>query len=338
MITLNKINCMKSINAAFFIALLLIACTKERINENTQSNASAINNAIKDDNTIPLNDLGTNTYKGYVGGLYPNGMNSPTNQYAADLLSISSQIVPLDTSGNAISNGKIVFISLGSSIGGHTMQVLKTKTDTSSITNPKLKLINCNNGYGSGSLNSIANPADPYWDHVTKILTGTKSSYKQVQVIYLETDDSSRSVTWPARPNIVKNDIENCMRVFKKKFKNVKLVYLLGRTRTFGNQRPWNREPSPYYLGWGCKWAIEDQINGVPGTEYKGPNAVAPMITWGFYKWAEMTPRKTDDFYWLLTETSDGLHATDRGQDTLATRFQTFLLTDKYAGIWYAKH
>src|SRR5436853_186636 len=100
---------MKNIHIVFFIALLCITCTKERVNENTRSNASAINNAIKDDNTVPLNDLGTNTYKGYVGGLYPNGVNSPKNQYATDLLSASTQIIPLDTFGNAISNGKIVF-------------------------------------------------------------------------------------------------------------------------------------------------------------------------------------------------------------------------------------
>jgi hypothetical protein len=329
---------MKNIYAGFFIALLFITCTKERINENTQSNASATNNATKDTGPIPLNDLGTGTYKGYTGGLYPNGVNIPTNQYAADLLTISNHIVPLDTFGNSISNGKIVFISLGASIGGNTMQVLKTKTDNSSITNPKLKLINCNNGYGSGSLNSIENPGDPYWDHVTKMLNGAKSSYKQVQIIYLETDDSSRTVTWPGRANIVKNDIESCLRVFKQKFKNIKLVYVLGRTRTFGTQRPWNREPSPYYFGWGCKWAIEDQINNVPGTEYKGSNATAPMLTWGFYEWAEMTPRKTDDFYWLPTETSDGLHANDRGLDSVTTRFQNFLLTDPYANVWYAKH
>jgi hypothetical protein len=329
---------MKNIHVVFLIALFFITCTKERINESTRSNASVTNNALIDASTVPLNDLGTNTYKGYVGGLYPNGVNSPKNQYATDLLSASTQIIPLDTFGNAVSNGKIVFISLGGSTGGNTMQVLKKKTDTSILTNPKLKLLNCNNGYGSASLNSIETPTDPYWDHVTKILTGAKSSYKQVQVIYLETDDSSKSVTWPGRPNLVKNDLENCLRVFKHKFKNIKLVYVLGRTRTFGTQRPWNREPSPYYFGWGCKWAIEDQINNVPGTEYKGPNAVMPMLTWGFYEWADITPRKTDNFYWLPTETTDGLHANDRGLDTLATRFKNFLLTDPYAGTWYAKH
>ena len=115
-------------------------------------------------------------------------------------------------------------------------------------------------------------------------------------------------------------------------------MYVLGRTRTFGSKAIWNKEPSPYYFGWACKWAIEDQINGVHGTEYKGKNAVAPMITWGFYQWADSLPRKTDGFYWRSTETEDGLHATAEGQDTLSNRFQNFLLTDANAKIWYSAH
>ncbi len=99
---------------------------------------------------------------------------------------------------------------------------------------------------------------------------------------------------------------------------------------------PWNTEPGPYYFGWACKWAIQDQIRKVPGTEYKGPNAVAPMITWGFYQWADSLPRKTDNFYWRYSQTKDGLHANEAGQDTLATRFQKFLLKDQRAKLWYA--
>ena len=76
----------------------------------------------------------------------------------------------------------------------------------------------------------------------------------------------------------------------------------------------------------------------MPGTEYKGDKVVAPMITWGFYQWALTTPRTTDGFYWLETETSDGLHASTAGQDTLSTHFQNFLLTDTYASTWYAAH
>jgi len=184
------------------------------------------------------------------------------------------------------------------------------------------------------------NPNDEYWDHVTQILTGgAHSSYRQVQVIYLEADDSSKNdIIFPARALKVKEDLQTCLRLYKIKFPNVKVVYVLGRTRTFGNQKLFNREPSPYYFGWACKWAIEDQINGVPGTAYKGKKPVSPMVTWGFYQWADSLPRVTDNFYWRLSETQDGLHANPVGQDTLATRFQNFLLTDKRAGIWYAAH
>ena len=62
------------------------------------------------------------------------------------------------------------------------------------------------------------------------------------------------------------------------------------------------------------------------------------MLAWGFYQWADTIPRKTDGFYWLPAETADGLHANEEGQDTLSNRFQNFLLTDKYAGTWYANH
>lgn len=330
---------MHSKTTVIFILLLFVACSKEHTNDKA-STIFSVSNSIPFDTTanIALNDLGTNTYKGFVGGLYPNGENTPSGTYATDLLTVSQTIIPIDTFGIASSNkGKIVFISLGGSTGGQNMEALKTKTTNNPLTNPKLKLLKANNGAGIASLNSIMNPADAYWNHVSKIIKGGKSSYRQVQVIYLETDDSVRIETWPDRPNMVKNDLETCMRTFKQKFPNVKVLYVLGRTRSFGG-KPGIREPSPYYLGWACKWAIEDQINGVAGTEYKGTNPVAPMITWGFYEWADSIARTTDNFYWRLSQTADGLHANAAGQDTLSTRFQKFLLTDPYASIWYAKH
>ena len=329
---------MKLVKLSILTALLFVACSKE--NNSSQSQSGDVSNAGTKPDTarIPLNDLGKRTFMGYVGGLFPGGTNNPSGQYATDLLKVSRNIQPIDSFGNPYKHGRVVFISLGGSTCGHNMIQLKKQTVNDPETNQKLALLNCSNGYGEASLNSIMNPDDPYWDHVSQIIHGAYSSYRQVQVIYLETDDSSRYVKWPGRPNLVKNELETALRVFKVKFPNLKVVYVLGRTRTFGNQALWNREPSPYYFGWACKWAIEDQINGVPGTEYKGPKTVAPMLTWGWYEWADSLPRKTDGFYWRESETKDGLHATPVGQDTLATRFQNFLLTDKYAKNWYANN
>ena len=118
----------------------------------------------------------------------------------------------------------------------------------------------------------------------------------------------------------------------------MKLLYF-GRTTTFHKNDTPNIEPCPYYNGWAQKFVIEDQINGVAGTKYKGANAVAPLVTWGWYEWADGTniPRQ-DGFTWQESDTEDGLHATDAGEDTLSSRFQNFLLTDPYANIWYANH
>lgn len=330
---------MKIVKLSFLIPLLFIACSKE--NNNVQLQSSDVNNSTlrKDTAKIPLNDLGKGKFLSYQGGLFPDGLNHPSNtgDYANDLLKICKNIEALDTFGNPSNKGKIVFISLGGSTGGHNMRALKAKTEGNNKTNPKLLLLNCDNGKRTASLNSQSDPNNSYWNHVTQILNGgAHSSYRQVQVVYVEADDSSKeNVTFPQRALDVKADLQACLHVYKQKFPNLKIVYLLGRTRTFGNQIMYNREPSPYYFGWGVKWAIEDQINGVPGTEYKGNNAVSPMVTWGFYQWADSLPRTTDGFYWRSTETTDGLHATDAGQDTLSSRFQDFLLTDRYAKWWY---
>lgn len=329
---------MRRINSLILIMLLFVSCSKENNNTRIQSFSADNISAISDTVKIPIIDLKNGTYRGNRGGLYPEGRNIPTGIYAKDLLKASRNTFPLDTFGNPGANGRIVFISLGGSTCGHNMIQLKKQTVGNPLTNPKLNLLNCANGYGSGSLNSMMNPKDPYWSHVTQILKGGGSSYRQVQVIYLETDDSTRYINWPGRAMLVRNELEASLRVFRQKFVNLKIVYVLGRTRTFGPQALWNREPSPYHFGWACKWVIEDQINGVPGTEYKGKKAVAPMITWGWYQWADSTPRKTDGFVWKLTDTKDGLHATPESQVKLATNFQNFLLTDNYAKNWYANN
>jgi hypothetical protein len=330
---------MKTLSLIFFIALFF-SCSKT---DKKSISAGSVDFAYTGSDTVnvPINDLATGTFRGYEGGLFPNGTNTPSGTYGRDLLSACKSVVPIDTFGLSSSSGSIVFISLGGSTSGHLFDSLKAKTTRSPRANPYLQLLKCSNGYGSASVNSIMNPTDPYWDFVTQVILGQHSSFRQVQVVYLESDDSSVKVNFPQRPAQLKSELQECFRTLKNKFPNIKLVYLLGRTRTFEygtiTQKRFNREPSPYYFGWAAKWAIEDQINGVPGTAYKGKNAVSPLITWGWYEWGNDTPRQ-DGFKWTQQDTRDGLHATPAGEDTLSTRFQNFLLTDRGASTWYAKH
>lgn len=328
---------MKIQTTAILIVLLLIACSKEsNINMQTPARNSQTEEISLANKLIPLNDLKKGTFQDSIGGLYPNGAIVPHGVYATDLYNTCAGIVPIDTFGNPSTKGKVVFISLGGSTGGKNMKALIAKTKGNPKTNPNLKMMNCNQPAQKAPLSYIVDPASAYWMHVKSILALHKSSLRQVQVIYLETDDGVTTLKFPDRPNIIKGLIEAGLRTLKQQMPNLKVVYVLGRTRTFNTGTPWNTEPGPYYFGWACKWAIQDQIRKVPGTEYKGPNAVAPMITWGFYQWADSLPRKTDNFYWRYSQTKDGLHANEAGQDTLATRFQKFLLKDQRAKLWYA--
>jgi hypothetical protein len=322
-----------------FILLTLTACVKEPLTAKKLSANREHSTAITDTITIPIIDMGTNTYRGFKGGLYPDGSNLPSGTYADDLLSVVSSIKPLDTGGiRNNTTGKIGFIGVGASTCSIMIKALKGKTDGNPLTNPKLVLAPCTSG--GISVNEIMDPANRFWYVVKRKLSDAALTANQVEVIYMETDDSVQNNPFPERPLRTKVEFEQAMRTFKVKFPNIKLVYLLGRTSAFIKERPdkiTNTEPTPYYNGWACKWVIEDQINGVSGTEYKGAGAVAPLVTWGWYEWGNAVPR-SDGFTWTKDNTRDGLHANDAGADTLATRFQNFLLTDKYANVWYANH
>src|SRR6185436_17576662 len=63
----------------------------------------------------PVNDLWSGFYQGLTGGLYPNGINlPPPDHLAAGIELATSQIRPLDASGNYDPvGGRIVMISVG---------------------------------------------------------------------------------------------------------------------------------------------------------------------------------------------------------------------------------
>src|SRR6476469_7142652 len=62
-----------------------------------------------------LTDLGTATYKGEQGGLYPGGSNTMPAAHLKAGMEQAAQIVPRDRDGKPSSGGKIVLMSIGMS-------------------------------------------------------------------------------------------------------------------------------------------------------------------------------------------------------------------------------
>ncbi len=175
---------------ALLTVLLFITCSKENNTVTKVSSSNLSEDVINfTDSLIPLNDLGTNLYKGRVGGLYPEGLNMPEGTYAQDLLTASQNVVPRDGQGHPSPTGYVVFISMGASTGGQNMAALITKTQNNPLVNAKLKIFSTNQPAQKAPLSYIQNGNSAYWKHVLQLVALHKSTVQQVQVIYLETDD-----------------------------------------------------------------------------------------------------------------------------------------------------
>ncbi|CAN5501533.1 hypothetical protein BH10BAC2_BH10BAC2_28670 [soil metagenome] len=332
---------MKALLVIGIFAVIITACHKEQFiappGKISLENISAL--TLTDTVKIPLTDLGSGTYNGWVGGLYPNGDNMPSGDYAQDLTDVASSIIPLDVNGIFSSSGKIGFISIGASTCSIMMNNLRKKTKRSSLTNPQLLTANCTGG--GESIQEINDTiSNAYWNTVNTKLGKNNLTSKQVEVVYMETDDSISLMSFPERPLHTKEIYTSTLQIMLRKFPNLKLVYVIGRTTTFldPGKKEQNREPGPYYNGWGCKFLVEGQINNEPELIYKGADRKVPMVAWGWYEWSAGYQARNDGFIWTKELTKDGLHANDQGADILSTNFMNFLLNDPYASIWYAKH
>ncbi|MBG9375340.1 hypothetical protein I5907_03790 [Panacibacter sp. DH6] len=320
--------------------LLLTACEKEMKPQTSVAATATVSNLeFTDTVKVPLTDLATGTYYGFTGGLYPDGENTPSGQYATDLDSVSASVVPLDANGNYSPSGKIGFISIGASTCSIMMNNLRKKTKASPLTNPLLLTANCTGG--GESIQEINDTiTNAYWNVAFSKLAKNNLTAPQVQVVYLETDDSISVMSFPERPLNTRQVYTTTLQILLTKFPNLKVVYLLGRTTTFlgTGKKQQNREPGPYYNGWGCKFLIAGQINNEPELQYKGVERKVPMVTWGWYQWSVGYQPRNDGFLWTKELTRDGLHANDQGANILSANFMNFLLNDPYASKWYAKH
>src|SRR5436190_7733875 len=205
----SKFYHMKQLFFAIFLFAFL-ACHKDVNLDSAASTQSSNSVTFTDTVRIPINDLGTGTYMGFTGGLYPGGANTPPGTYSSDLVTSSSQILPFTSKGRVDSTGKgkIGVIGIGGSTCGDLFLTLKNKTVGNPATNPYLHMVSCAWGGGKASLNSIMNPNDKYWSHVDSELTKNRLKAGQVEIIFFDTEDSTSYINFPGRPYQYRDEFE----------------------------------------------------------------------------------------------------------------------------------
>jgi hypothetical protein len=287
----------------------------------------------------PINDLGTGTWRGAQGGLYPNGSNQRPAAHNIAGLSIAQQIKPLNASGAVdTSGGNIVWLSVGMSNTTQETQAFIPMTDSFANKNPKLKLID--GAQGGQDIDIIMHDTAAFWNNINMRLQQSGLTAAQVQVVWFkEAEKGPTDTAFATYPDALKAKFKTAMQIIKAKFPNTKLCYLTSRIYAGYASSTLNPEPYAYYSGWSVKRLIEDQINGDTSLTYSGASARVPWLAWGPYPWADGTTPRSDGLIWLCPDDyiSDGTHPSTLGRQKIASMLMQFFSTDATTIPWFLK-
>jgi hypothetical protein len=288
-----------------------------------------------------LTDLGTGTYQGAEGGLYPSGSNSRPASHDSDGVSIALGIQPLDANGNPSSSGKYVFMAVGESTAQDEFNRFLPIANADPSKNPNLVIVN--GAQGGATPNNFTSTTSAYWATViNNYMPQNGVTQNQVVAIWMEDTDGIASGTFPTDMSSLQSQYEQMMQTMLTLFPNLKMVYFSSRVYggySNGVGTPDNPEPYAYEVGFAVKWAIQDQLNGNANLNYSAANGpvVAPWMSWGPYYWSNGMLGRNDGLVWDCADFSaDGTHPSSTyGQLKVATQLLSFLRTDDTTTPWY---
>jgi hypothetical protein len=262
---------------------------------------------------IPLTDLLARSYYGYIGGLYPGGLNEAPADHDSAARAFRNKIQPLDVNGDESPFGKFVLLSIGMS---NTTQEWCSQSSgppcapwtfmgkaaiDPSVNHYTLVIVN---GAADGQdAPAWTSPSSSNYDRIkTARLAPLGLSENQVQAAWVKLQDPKPSVALPADSadaKVLLTNIGLVLRALRVRYPNLRIVFLSSRTYGGYAATDLNPEPYAYESGFAVKWAIESQINemrGLPAIARAGTlnyaKKVASLIVWGPYLWASgATPR-----------------------------------------------
>lgn len=299
-------------------------------------NCSAISTGF-----TPINDLGTGTFNGWTGGLYPGGSNNMPQAHMQGGLALAGQVQCLDTSGNPDANGNMVWLSIGLSNTTQEAQQFIPLANAYPSKNPNLVLVDGAQGGQTASI--ISTPSNAgyanFWNTVGTRLSNAGVTANQVQVIWLKEANIAGAVPIQEYYDSLVVQFKRICNELKQRFPKVKLCYVASRISARYATTTLNPEPYSYWTGWAVKKVIEDQISGDPQLLYSGPGANAPWLSWGIYMWSDgSTPQATNpNIFWNCPAdfNPDGTHPSTAGAQKVAALLLNFFSTDSTTTPWF---
>lgn len=296
---------------------------------------------------VPLTDLGTGSYLGAEGGLYPNGSNTmPAAQDAAGV-SLAQAIQPLNASGLADPNGIYAMIAVGVSITHTVFDQFLANENSDPAKDKHLVLVNAAIDGSDGP--DWVSPASGTWLTVLNYyLPYQNVSPNQVVAAWVMMPHANPTGTFPLDMANQESDLIAVLQNLHRFFPNLTLAYVNGMQ--YGGYSspplvmgvPTYPEPYSYESGFAVQSIISDQINGKPNLNFNPANGpvMAPWLSWGPYNWANGLLARSDGLAWSCQDyAADGLHpSVPAGRDNYANLLITFFKTDDTTVPWFLSH
>ncbi len=284
---------------------------------------------------VPLDDLGSGTYQGFEGGLYPGGVNVPPLAHLDRAMQLAAAIEPLDAAGDPDPDGAIVLVAIGMSNTNQEFAVFERQEDAGVERNARVVLLD--GAVGGQDAVTLANPNAPYWTTVASRLAAMDLAPEQVQVAWLKEAVQGGVPPFPTDALELRGWLEAIVQILHDRFPNLRLCYL--SSRIYGGYNA-SGEPKAYDTGFAVKWLIEDQIDGDPAlNDGRLPGPVeAPLLLWGPYLWANGPTPRSDGLVWLAGDLeSDGTHPAPSGERKVADLLSGFFDAEVTAAAWWSR-
>lgn len=322
----------------------------------SSSDLAAPGAQLPDTARVPLTQLGTSTYRGFQGGLYPGGSNAMPASHAALGATFARNIRRLNTAGQPDTNGRVVLLSVGMSnttqefCGGGPTSCQSVSFVGQALADQAVDrshLVMVDGAQGGRVIVDWDNTTDATYTTVRDTrLAALGVTEAQVQVIWLKQATPGPTVALPATgadAYTIVAGLGNVVRTLKLRYPNLQIVFL--SSRIYAGYAPagtLNPEPFAYESGFAVKWLIEAQVTqgqGGPADARAGDlraGVVAPWLAWGPYLWANGATPRDDGLVWVPGDfQSDFTHPNTTARQKVGAMLLTFMKTSPQASCWF---
>ncbi len=261
----------------------------------------------------PLMDLGTGTYQGEQGGLYPGGSNTPPADYMAAGVAAGQSLIGLP---------KIGLLAIGMS---NTDLFFTRFQELATDRNPTVTLID--GAIWGADVTAWTSPTAKAWRSSKSKVSAAGLAATDVRAIWLMEAPSSQLSTFPLGARSLAGKLSQVIDAARVNYPNVAQVHVsdLAYERYAGSAY----DPRHgFETGYAVKWLIADRI---------AANVTQPWVGWSADIWADGINARSDGLTWLCSDfQGDGLHPASTGRDKGAERVLAAYQSDPTT-VWFRR-